>query len=70
MKKKFFKKDIDGLIQGISTILSKNRCSLTDEEIALLQDCMKQLKLQETTSNRLGCCTKNYCNAMPLIYYL
>ena len=23
MKKKFFKKDIDGLIQGISTILSK-----------------------------------------------
>ena len=47
MKKKFFKKDIDGLIQGISTILPKNRCSLTDEEIALLQDCMKQLKLQK-----------------------
>ena len=47
MKKKFFKKDIDSLIQGVSTIISKNRCSLTDEEIALLQDCMKQLKLQK-----------------------
>ena len=47
MKKKFFKKDIDSLIQGISTILSKNRWSLTDEEIALLQDCIKQLKLQK-----------------------
>lgn len=47
MKKKFFKKDIDSLIQGVSTILSKNRCSLTDEEIALLQECMKQLKLQK-----------------------
>lgn len=41
------KKDIDGLIQGIRAILSKNRCSLTDDEIALLQDCMKQLKLQK-----------------------
>ncbi len=44
------KKDIDGLIQGIRAILSKNRCSLTDDEIALLQDCMKQLKLQKRRS--------------------
>ena len=63
MKKKFFKKDIDSLIQGVSTILSKNHCSLTR-----LYEAIKIAK--ETTSNRLGCCTKNYCNAMPLIYYL
>ena len=44
------KKDIDGLIQGIRAILSKNRCSLTEDEIALLQDCMKQLKLQKRRS--------------------
>lgn len=50
MKKKFLEKDIDSLIQGISTILSKNRCSLTDEEIVLLQDCKKQLELQNKKS--------------------
>lgn len=67
MKKKFFKKDIDSLIQGVSTILSKNRCSLTDEEIALLQDCMEAIKIaKETTSNRLGGCTKNYCKLCRL----
>lgn len=47
MNTKIIKQDIDSLIQGISTILSKNRCSLTDEEIVLLQDCMKQLELQK-----------------------
>lgn len=45
MKEK--KKDIDSLIQGISSILSKNRCSLTDEDIVLLQECKKQLELQK-----------------------
>ncbi len=45
MKEK--KKDIDSLIQGISSILSKNRCSLTDEDIVLLQKCKKQLELQK-----------------------
>ena len=49
MKEK--KKDIDSLIQGISSILSKNRCSLTDEDIVLLQECKKQLELQKKQSS-------------------
>ena len=47
MNTKIIKQDIDSLIRGLSTILSKNRCSLTDEERVLLQDCMKQLELQK-----------------------
>lgn len=47
MNTKIIKQDIDSLILGISTILSKNRCSLTDEERVLLQDCIKQLELQK-----------------------
>ncbi len=39
-------KNSDELIQGIEFILSKDRYSLTNEEVALLKDCI--LKLQET----------------------
>lgn len=42
--KKTSKKDNDGLIKGIRAILSKNRCSLTDEEVALLQESIGQLE--------------------------
>ena len=38
--------DIDGLIQGIDTILSKQRYSLTKDEVDLLESCKKELREQ------------------------
>lgn len=39
MKNKNFHQNVDGLIQGIDAIISKNRCSFSDEELQLLHDC-------------------------------
>ena len=33
----------DGLIQKIETVLLENRCSLSDGDIALLQNCLIEL---------------------------
>lgn len=35
---------IDRLITGISSIVSENRCSLTNEEVNLLKDCIRFLE--------------------------
>ncbi len=43
MKKNVYK-NVDGLIQGIETILSKNRCSLSEEEKVLLTETLSFLK--------------------------
>ncbi|MNT83081.1 hypothetical protein D3C72_2228990 [compost metagenome] len=45
MRQESFKSP-DDLIQGIRSILSKNRCSFSVEEQALLEDCIT--KLEET----------------------
>ena len=39
------------LIQGIETLLSTNRCSLTDDEKALLQNCLTELKEKNSLPN-------------------
>lgn len=38
-------KTLDGLIQCIEAILSEGRCSLTDEDKVLLQNCLAELKI-------------------------
>lgn len=43
MRKKSFK-STDDLVQGIRTILSKNRCSFSVEEQVLLEDCITRLE--------------------------
>ena len=42
MKNKKF--DLECLIQGIEAFISKNRCSLSDEDLVLLNDCLSFLK--------------------------
>lgn len=39
MHKANFHQDVDGLIQGIEAVISKNRCSFSDDELQLLQEC-------------------------------
>lgn len=36
--------DVYSLIQGIEAILSKNRCSLSDDEKVLLENCLTELR--------------------------
>ena len=43
MRKLDFYQKADSLIQGIDTIVSKNRCSFSDEELQLLQECKNAL---------------------------
>jgi len=43
MRKLDFYQNADSLIQGIDTIVSKNRCSFSDEELQLLQECKNEL---------------------------
>ena len=43
MRKLDFYQNTDSLIQGIDTIVSKNRCSFSDEELQLLQECKNAL---------------------------
>lgn len=40
------------LIQGIETLLTKDRCSLTDDEKALLQNCLTELKKKNSLPNQ------------------
>ena len=42
--KKNKNQDVDSLIYGIETILSKNRCSLSKDEKTLLENCLTELK--------------------------
>lgn len=41
-------KNNDELIQGIRTILSNDRCSFSDEEQVLLNDCINKLEESRT----------------------
>lgn len=41
----------DGLIQKIETVLLENRCSLSDGDIVLLQNCLIELYLLKANSN-------------------
>ncbi len=44
-------KNNDDLILGIKTILSKYRCSFSDEEKVLLNDCIKLLEKSSAASD-------------------
>lgn len=46
MHKKF---NPEYLIQGIDVFISKNRCSLSDEDLVLLNDCLNFLKSSAKT---------------------
>ncbi len=39
MRKLNFYQNVDSLVQGIDAIVSKNRCSFSDDELQLLQEC-------------------------------
>ena len=41
----------DGLIQKIETVLLENRCSLSDGDIVLLQNCLIELYLLKANYN-------------------
>ena len=43
--------NIDGLINGIRSI-SKNRCSLSDEEVRLLNECVLLLETMKKENSR------------------
>lgn len=43
MRKLDFYQNAGRLIQGIDTIVSKNRCSFSDEELQILQECKTAL---------------------------
>jgi hypothetical protein len=43
MREKNFHQNVDSMIQGIDAIVSKNRCSFSDEELQLLQECKSAL---------------------------
>jgi hypothetical protein len=43
MRKANFYQNVDRLIRGIDSIVSKNRCSFSDEELQLLQECKSAL---------------------------
>lgn len=45
------KNDLECLIQGIEAFISKNRCSLSDEDLVLLNDCLSCLKSRAKTRN-------------------
>lgn len=42
--KKSINQNLDDLIQGIKSILSENRCSLSDKDKVLLQNCLNELE--------------------------
>lgn len=41
--------NLECLIQGIEAFISKNRCSLSDEDLVLLNDCLSFLKSSAKT---------------------
>lgn len=44
---------LECLIQGIETFISKNRCSLSNEDLVLLNDCLSFLKSSKKTKKKL-----------------
>lgn len=46
-------KNIDNLILGIGKILSKHRCSFSDEEQALLGDCINVLEQSKSEPDQM-----------------
>lgn len=48
MKKK--NQDVYSLIQVVEAILSKNRCSLSDDEKVLLENCLTELRKPTPTN--------------------
>lgn len=51
--------NLDDLIQGIRDVLSENRCSLSDEDKVLLQNCLDELEChKKENSNPLQTITK------------
>ncbi|WP_344848156.1 hypothetical protein [Pedobacter jeongneungensis] len=46
-------KNIDNLILGIGEILSKHRCSFSDEEQVLLRDCINMLEQSKSEPDQL-----------------
>lgn len=46
-------KNSDDLIAGLKVIISKYRCSFSDEEKVLLNDCINELEKSRASSNPL-----------------
>jgi len=51
MRKTNFCQNVDSLIQGIDTIVLKNRCSFSDEELLLIKECKQTLKKFKKAKN-------------------
>lgn len=47
-------KSLDDLSQGIKQLLSENRCSFSDEEKVLLNDCLGYLEQARKVSKQSG----------------
>jgi hypothetical protein len=47
------KLNLESLIQGIEAFISKNRCSLSNEDLVLLNDCLSFLKSSKQTKKKL-----------------
>ncbi len=47
-------KSLDDLLQGIKQLLLENRCSFSDEEKVLLNDCLAYLQQSKKISNKTG----------------
>ncbi len=47
-------KSLDDLVQGIKQLLSENRCSFSDEEKVLLNDCILKFQQSKEETMQIG----------------
>ena len=52
--KKICAESLDSQINGIKQLLSENRCSYSEEEVKLLEDCLTTLTLVKQDVAKLG----------------
>ena len=57
------KKNLDDLIKGVKSVLSKDRCSFSDEEVVLLNQCLDYLRAakrinDQTNPDHIGLVSK------------
>ena len=48
------KKNLDDLERGVKSVLTQDRCSFSDEEIVLLQECLSYLQQAKKISRQTG----------------
>jgi hypothetical protein len=55
---------LDSLIHGMGAILSKNRCSLTIEQVNVLKDCINHLRECKNSPRKREVCMEKLSKAI------